>query len=151
MFVILYAHFYSKVRNTFLTLHICQSYLYIFMRDIFIDVNVSKIKKSKCLKYGTKSTHFEFFFKSALISAIWTHFEKKIDNQILHGSLYFPLFQRQLLILKTNQSLQMLNVLSTILLIVRSFVKVVKLYRWDKSDMYHANKNNFCIDFVNLF
>ena len=38
-------------------------------------------------------THFEIFFQSALISAILTHFEKKIDNQILHGSFYFPFFK----------------------------------------------------------
>ena len=53
--------------------------------------------------------------------------------------------------LKMNQSLQMLNVLSTILLIVRSFVKVVKLYRWDKTGLYHAYENYFCIDSVSIF
>ena len=33
----------------------------------------------------------------------------------------------------------MLNVLSTILIIVRSFVKVAKLYRSDKSGLFKAN------------
>ena len=97
------------------------------------------------------SQRTEFFFQSALISAILTHFVKISKIKFCIGSLYFSFFQRQLLILKTNQSLQMLNVLSTILLIVRSFVKVVKLYRWDKSCLYHANSNNFCIDFVSIF
>ena len=30
---------------------------------------------SKCVKFGTKSTHFNFFFQSALISAILAHSE----------------------------------------------------------------------------
>ena len=50
----------------------------------------------------------------------------------------FFFFQKQLLILKMNQSLQMLNVLFKILLIVRLFVKVVKLY-------YNAGIKVVCI------
>ena len=42
--------------------------------------NYAFLKKiSKCVKFGTKSTHFEKktkYFQSALISAILTHFEK---------------------------------------------------------------------------
>ena len=49
------------------------------------------------------------------------------------------IFQRQLLILKTNHYLQFLKNLSAILLIVRSYVEFVKLYHWDKSGLYHAN------------
>ena len=44
---------------------------------------------SKCFKFGTKSTNFEKKNQSALISAILTHFEKKIENQNLHGLFFF--------------------------------------------------------------
>ena len=55
-----------------------------------------KIQKS-CHTVATRyKTHFEqlcilkkkYVFQSALISAILTHFEKKNENQIFHGSLY---------------------------------------------------------------
>ena len=42
------------------------------------------------------------------------------------------------------------NVLSTVLLIVRSFVRVLTLYCWDKSCQHYANKYNFCIDSVSI-
>ena len=42
-------------------------------------------------------------------------------------------------------------VLLRILLIVRSFVKVLKWYCWDKSGLHHKDLNNFCIESVSGF
>ena len=98
-----------------------------------------------CVKFGTKSTHFakkKKFPKCVNIGyiyALWKIFE----NQILHGLLYFSFSKTKFYWFWKR----ILNVLSTILFIVRSFVKVLKLYRWDKGGLYHA----FCIDFVSIF
>ena len=51
---------------------------------------------SKCVKFGTQSTHFEkkvFFFQSALISAILTHFEKKKRKSNFAWLALFLLFK----------------------------------------------------------
>ena len=39
-------------------------------------------RKSKCVKFGTKSTPFQFFFQTALIWGILTHFEKKFERAL---------------------------------------------------------------------
>ena len=57
------------------------------------------------------------------INAIW----KIIENQILHGSLFYCLKNLKTIINFKNESITS-NILSTILLIVRSFVKIFKRY-----------------------
>ena len=51
---------------------------------------------------------WKFFFQSALISAILTHFEKKIEKQILHGlhSFFFKKFKDSNECLKMNRSVK---------------------------------------------
>ena len=44
---------------------------------------------SKCVKFGTKSTHFEKKIQSALISAILTHFEKKSKIKLCMACFFF--------------------------------------------------------------
>ena len=58
------------------------------------------------VKFGTKS--LEFFFQSALISAILTHFEKNSKIKFCMARFIFIVlkFQKQLIILKMNWYLQ---------------------------------------------
>ena len=77
---------------------------------------------------GSSQCTLKFFFSKCVnighIKTLW----KKIDNQ-MHGSFLF--YQRQLLILKTNHSLQILKCFIDNSINLRSFVKFVKIYRWD--------------------
>ena len=66
---------------------------------------------------------------------------KDFENQILHGSRYFSCLKNSKTIINfENESIpQMLNVLWTFLLIVRSFIKVWKQHCWNNSGWYHGN------------
>ena len=82
-------------------------------------------KMSMCVKFGTKSTHFEkkSFLQSTLISAILAHFKKIRKSNF--AWLLFKTFKDNYQ-LWTWIDLFKLNVLSTILFIERSFVRVLK-------------------------
>ena len=96
-------------------------------------------KISKCVKFGTKSTHFEkkHSFSKCVKRGILTHFEKKTLKSYLHGWLYFS-------------CLKVSNIM--ILSIVRSFVMCLKNYCWDKSGFASCKlkqfmQNRFCQGF----
>ena len=100
-------------------------------------------KFSKCVKFGTESTHTLFFFQSALIWDILTHFEKKIENHILYGWLYFSCLKISNIIIYLENASISSNVLLTILSIVRSIVMGLKNYCWDKSGFASCKLNQF--------
>ena len=101
-------------------------------------------KISRCVKFGTKSTHFEFFFfQSSLIWGILTHFEKKIKNHILHGWLYFSCLKISNIIIYLQNSSIFSNVFLTILWIVRSIFMGSKNDCWDKSGFASSKLNQF--------
>ena len=89
------------------------------------------------LNFETKSTHFLFCFQSAVIWVILPHFEK-ISSDFAWLSLFFLIKNFKDNYSLWNESIST-NILSTILTIVRSFVRFLKLYCWDKSGLHHAN------------
>ena len=105
---------------------ICNVYLLFTVENPII---VNAWLHQSTLNVETKSTHFEF----ALISARLTHLKKKIKKS---NFVWLALF---------------FLVLLTILLIVRSFVKVLKWYCWDKNGLHNKDLNNFCIESVSGF
>ena len=78
------------------------------------------------------------------IWGILTHFEKKIENHILYGWLYFSCLKISniIIIYLENASISS-NVLLTILSIVRSIVMGLKNYCWDKSGFASCKLNQF--------
>ena len=89
-------------------------------------------KFSKCVKFGTKSTHFEK-----------KYFWKKIENHILYGWLYFSCLKISNIIIYLENASISSNVLLTILSIVRSIVMGLKNYCWDKSGFASCKLNQF--------
>ena len=93
--------------------------------------------------------NIQLFSKCVNISHINTLCKKsKIKFSI--GRLLYCLKNSETIINFENQLIPS-NILSTILLILCSFVKVLKRYCQDTSGLYHSNLNNFCIDSVSVF
>ena len=90
---------------------------------------------SKCVKFGTKSTHFNM----GHINALW----KKIENHILHDWLYFSCLKISNIIINLENASISSNVLLTILSIVRLIVMGLKNYCWDKSGFASCKFNQF--------
>ena len=80
-----------------------------------------------------KNTHFDKFYQSALnLGPSQRTMKKYFFPKCVNIGHINALWKR------------MINVLSPILLIVRSYFKVVKLYRWDKCKSKHFLHIRFC-------
>ena len=84
-----------------------------------------------------------FFFQSALIWGILTHFDKKPENHILHDWLYFSYLEISNIIINFENASISSNVLLTILSIVRLFVMGLKKYCWNKSGFTSCKLKQF--------
>ena len=72
-----------------------------------------------------KITHFENFLKLRFYRPLM-HFEKKIEKEILHGSLKLSRFKILKIMIDFENNSISSNVLIMNLLIVRSFVRLLK-------------------------
>ena len=75
----------------------------------------------------------KYFFQSALIWGILTHFKKNPEKHILHGWLFFYCLKISNISINFENASISSYVLLTILSTVRSFVMGLKKYCWDKS------------------